>query len=543
MLFTRFWMLLLAVVAGLSLAAMALARGTYEHDRAADTAAMLGSDRRLLDEFLRRDARTRVDDLAPVSSNAQLVTLMETTIRRADDAPATIGPAITARLRELNQSLGALRGEVMIAVDPRGVVVGRTGLGEGELGANLGGLPLVQSALAGNTRDDLWEISGQAYRMAARPIILRGQYYVGAIVHGMAINDGFASTVAQLAPGASVVFFGPDGMYASFHPVPERGQRRAPAPAALVERLRDIRASEAWRTRGVTDALPAADHDAAAGVAVFAAVPGMIGAAGGGIALARATPAMSGSILPTSKEDLARVPTAPLAGLVLLLAIVGNAVIYLEFDAKRRRLARALEGLAQEGNNHLDPLQLSGFARDIAVVANDGIEALLKREVQRSSGRLRNVDELDSLLKSPEAVLGASSAAPPAAPPLPPGAASVGAPRPLPPPPNLRRPPTAAVDEDEQPTNIGSMSAAFKSSAPPPLLSDEEAAHWREVYEAFLAKKRECQEPTENLTYEKFIGTLQRHKEQLITRTGCRTVRFQVYIKDGKATLKAAPVR
>lgn len=543
MLFTRFWMLLLAVVAGLSLAAMALARGTYEHDRAADTAAMLGSDRRLLDEFLRRDARTRVDDLAPVSSNAQLVTLMETTIRRADDAPATIGPAITARLRELNQSLGALRGEVMIAVDPRGVVVGRTGLGEGELGANLGGLPLVQSALAGNTRDDLWEISGQAYRMAARPIILRGQYYVGAIVHGMAINDGFASTVAQLAPGASVVFFGPDGMYASFHPVPERGQRRAPAPAALVERLRDIRASEAWRTRGVTDALPAADHDAAAGVAVFAAVPGMIGAAGGGIALARATPAMSGSILPTSKEDLARVPTAPLAGLVLLLAIVGNAVIYLEFDAKRRRLARALEGLAQEGNNHLDPLQLSGFARDIAVVANDGIEALLKREVQRSSGRLRNVDELDSLLKSPEAVLGASSAAPPAAPPLPPGAASVGAPRPLPPPPNLRRPPTAAVDEDEQPTNIGSMSAAFKSSAPPPLLSDEEAAHWREVYEAFLAKKRECQEPTENLTYEKFIGTLQRHKEQLVTRTGCRTVRFQVYIKDGKATLKAAPVR
>ena len=63
------------------------------------------------------------------------------------------------------------------------------------------------------------------------------------------------------------------------------------------------------------------------------------------------------------------------------------------------------------------------------------------------------------------------------------------------------------------------------------------------MYEAFLAKKRECQEPTENLTYEKFVGTLQRHKEQLVTRTGCRTVRFQVYIKDGKATLKAAPVR
>ncbi len=571
MLFTRFWMLLLAVAAGLSLAAMALARGTYEHDRAGDTAAMLTSDRKLLEEFLRRDARTRVDDLAPVSSNPQLVTLMEGTVRRADDAPATIGTAITARLRELNQSLGALRGEVMIAVDPRGVVVGRTGLGEGELGANLGGLPLVQSALSGNTRDDLWEISGQAYRMAARPIISRGQYYVGAIVHGMAINDGFAGTVAQLAPGASVMFFGPDGMYASFHPVPDRGARRAPAPAALVERLRAVRQSEAWRTRGVTEALPANEHDASVGVAVFAAVPGMVGAAGGGIALARATPVMSGSVLPTSTEDLARIPSGPLAGGVVLLAILGNLFIYLEFDSKRKRLAKALEALAQDGNNHLDPLQLSGFARDLAVVANDGIDALLKREVQRSAGRLRNVNELDSLLKSPEAVLGGQAPAPPPSPmppmppmspmaplgppmpppmgaPMPPPAPMAPpVPRPMPPPPNVRRAQPVQVDEDEQPTSIAQVPAALKLSSPvPPAVGagpDDEQAHWREVYEDFLAKKRECNEPTESLTYEKFVGTLQKHKEQLIARTGCRTVRFQVYIKDGKATLKASPVR
>ncbi len=566
MLFTRFWMLLLAVAAGLSIAAMALARNTYEHDRADDTRAMLTSDRKLLDEFLRRDARTRVDDLAPVSSNPQLVTLMETAVRRADDTPATIGPGITAKLRELNQSLGALRGEVMIAVDPRGVVVGRTGLGEGELGTNLGGLPLVQSALSGNTRDDLWEIAGQAYRMAARPIISRGQYYVGAIVHGMAINDGFASTVAQLAPGASVMFFGPDGMYASFHPVPERGARRAPAPAAIVERLRTVRASDPWRTRGVTEALPANDHDPDVGVVVFAAVPGMIGAAGGGIALARATPMMSGSIFPTSKEDLARVPSLPIGGGMLALAILGNIFLYIEFDSKRKRLAQALEGLAQEGNNHLDPLQLSGFARDLAVVANDGIDALLKREVQRSAGRLRNVNELDSLLKAPEDVVGnpmqmpmppppamppmapmpplGPPMPPPGAPPMPPMAPMAPPmPRPMPPPPNVRRAQPVQIDEDEQPTSIAQVPQVLKLSPVPPALEGDEQAHWREVFEEFVARKKECNEPTESLTYEKFIGTLQKHKEQLITRTGCRTVRFQVYIKDGKATLKASPVR
>lgn len=567
MLFTRFWMLLLAVAAGLSIAAMALARNTYEHDRADDTRAMLDSDRKLVEAFLRQDARQQIDDLAPVSSDVALVPLMETANNRTSDAPAAIGPAITAKLRELNQGLGGRRGEMLIAVDRRGVVVGRTGLGEGELGVNLGGLPLVQSAISGNTRDDLWEISGQAYRMAARPIISRGQYYMGAIVHGMAINDGFVSTLARIMPGVSVMFFGPDGMYASFHPIPERGARRAPAPAALVERLRAIRASDPWRTRGFTDSLPASDHDASAGVAVFAAVPGMIGAAGGGIALARATPVMSGSIFPTSKEDLARVPSLPIGLGMVALALLGNVFLYIEFDSKRRRLAQALEGLAQEGNNHLDPLQLSGFARDLAVVANDGIDALLKREVQRSAGRLRNVNELDSLLKAPEPAAGHQTPMPmppppamppmapmpplgppmppPGAPPMPPMAPMAPPmPRPMPPPPNVRRAQPVQIDEDEQPTSIAQVPQALKLSPVPPAMGEgDEQTHWREVFEEFVARKKECNEPTESLTYEKFIGTLQKHKEQLITRTGCRTVRFQVYIKDGKATLKASPVR
>ena len=73
--------------------------------------------------------------------------------------------------------------------------------------------------------------------------------------------------------------------------------------------------------------------------------------------------------------------------------------------------------------------------------------------------------------------------------------------------------------------------------------ADDELAHWRDVYEQFVARKRECNEPTEALTYEKFAVTLQKHKEQLIAKTGARAVRFQVYIKDGKATLKAAPVK
>ena len=82
MLFSRFWMVLLALVAGASVAAMTLARKTYDHDRASDVATMVDSDRRIVEEFLRRDARTRLDDLAPLSSDTSLVSLMVTATRR-----------------------------------------------------------------------------------------------------------------------------------------------------------------------------------------------------------------------------------------------------------------------------------------------------------------------------------------------------------------------------------------------------------------------------------------------------------------------------
>ena len=52
-----------------------------------------------------------------------------------------------------------------------------------------------------------------------------------------------------------------------------------------------------------------------------------------------------------------------------------------------------------------------------------------------------------------------------------------------------------------------------------------------------------CGEPTENVTFERFVSKLRDNREQLIRRLGCKSVRFQVYVKDGRAALKATPVR
>jgi hypothetical protein len=100
------------------------------------------------------------------------------------------------------------------------------------------------------------------------------------------------------------------------------------------------------------------------------------------------------------------------------------------------------------------------------------------------------------------------------------------------------------ADEDEDKTEIAGvpeelLRAAQRDEVPE---LDEEAYH-QQIFEEFVAAKKRCGERTDNLKYERFKQTLQRNKDALIERYGCKSVRFQVYVKEGKAALKATPVR
>jgi len=63
------------------------------------------------------------------------------------------------------------------------------------------------------------------------------------------------------------------------------------------------------------------------------------------------------------------------------------------------------------------------------------------------------------------------------------------------------------------------------------------------VFTDFIEMKKQCGENTEKLTLERFGGKLRRNRATLIKRFGCKTVKFQVYVKDGKAALKATPIK
>ena len=67
--------------------------------------------------------------------------------------------------------------------------------------------------------------------------------------------------------------------------------------------------------------------------------------------------------------------------------------------------------------------------------------------------------------------------------------------------------------------------------------------YFKQIFDQFLSLKQSCNESIAGLIYEKFAEKLAKNRDDLITKTGCREVRFTVYVKDGKAALKATPVK
>jgi hypothetical protein len=68
-------------------------------------------------------------------------------------------------------------------------------------------------------------------------------------------------------------------------------------------------------------------------------------------------------------------------------------------------------------------------------------------------------------------------------------------------------------------------------------------AHYRRVYNDFVAAKARVGEAVGNLSYDGFRRKLQASEEGLIGKHGCRTVRFMVVTRGDKVTLRPQLVR
>lgn len=94
-----------------------------------------------------------------------------------------------------------------------------------------------------------------------------------------------------------------------------------------------------------------------------------------------------------------------------------------------------------------------------------------------------------------------------------------------------------------QPIGVdGPITPAPGRDTPHPGEGDGEAT-WRGVYEEFLRARSAQGEAVDGVTWDRFREKLRKNRNLLAEKYACRTVRFQVYVKDGKAALKATPVR
>lgn len=112
-----------------------------------------------------------------------------------------------------------------------------------------------------------------------------------------------------------------------------------------------------------------------------------------------------------------------------------------------------------------------------------------------------------------------------------------------PPPPAPEQP----VYQQEERTAVAAIPPellrAVARAAPAPAPASPEEQHFQEIFREFVQTRERCGEPPENLTFEKFAAKLRKNKEQLVQKYACKSVRFQVYVKEGKAALKATPVK
>jgi hypothetical protein len=93
--------------------------------------------------------------------------------------------------------------------------------------------------------------------------------------------------------------------------------------------------------------------------------------------------------------------------------------------------------------------------------------------------------------------------------------------------------------ESDEDTMLAAQRTSQSAGSPEQL----ELAEWRAVYEEFVRTKQSCSESVDGLSFEKFQTTLRKNRDSIRDRYQCERVKFTVYVKEGRASLKASPVR
>jgi hypothetical protein len=546
MLATRFWTVFLGLVIGLATFLLYLATSMYNRAGARAMGEALSSDGQVVEWYLKDDARRRSARLIQFALNADIARYLAKSSESESKVPEEARDKVLAGLRKVNAGIEPKEDafDAVFAVDQHGRVVAHLGYEQasGMADFELGGYPVVADALRGYLRDDTLVLD-RIYRVVTRPVEFDvGALPAGAIVGARIVDERFARELSSRT-GAAVAFYA-------------NGQRTSSgAPegfdtAQLDQIMSDLPTLEQdaeYREKGRSNVRVIGTM---LGVQ-YSRLPGEAWQLGAGYAVARLPASVDnplGFFQRADDKDKERA-NLPLAAIFALVA-AGVGIVFSLFEHTmplRVFRAEAIK-LAKGENDQLQPSRFRGVFRKIASDLNDGIDHALAK----GGGPRRGPADLKQVLGDiPDQPQMSAFSFPGENLPEPSSAAAAPAPKPLPSAPSNPRlpkaPPRAPAQNLDRTMEAEPEAANVVASANGELSDwgsgDAETAEWRAVYQEFVGLKQQCGESVEGFSYEKFEQTLKKNREALMNRHGARRVKFSVYIKDGKAALKASPLK
>jgi hypothetical protein len=558
MLLSRFWYVLLGLVVGALVFVLYLADSMYNRQGAKAMAEGLSADSQFVSWYLKNDARERSAHLIKFAIDGNIPKALADSSASENKVPDKARTTAMAGLNKVAASIPKDQSfDAVFLVDQYGRVVAHTGYEQanGMDDFELGGYPVVADALHGFIRDETLVLD-RVYRVVARPVEYDlGSAPAGAVVGARIIDDRFARELSERT-GAAVAFYSGGIRVASGSP---EGFDRSQLDMIIndlkgVESDADYQAKGRSSLRRINESL---------GV-VYSKLPGEAFSLGAGFVVGRNVLTLSsplGFFGAADDKDKSGAPIFIVVGIALLAMGVGLALSWLEHTKPLAAFRDDMQKLAKGQSEAMQPSKYRGVYRMIASDVNDGIDvAAAKTGGTRRAADLTQVlgdlpaepqmsafsfpGDTDSSPK-PKPAPPPAPAAGPAPPPRPPGSAPrqavvaessvtqevAEAPRRLPGKPPRAPSPAAAVA-------TAPVAAAVQQSA-----ADSQNAEWQNVFDEFAATKQRCGESLDGFTFEKFQNTLKKHRDAIVEKHGVRRVKFSVYIKEGKAALKASPIK
>ncbi len=501
---------------------------------------------------IRLEGRERLEKLASKATSSPLVKLMigvDSQSKKALDA-------LQVRVRPLMEPIEKeLTHDFFWLVDARGRVVTR--LEEADLyGDGVAGLPIVEGVLNGFSGAGLMHVNGDVVQMAAVSLVDRGRgIVVGGLVSGRRLNGKWLSELSRQVHTSIAVFF-KDNIKAGLDP----------ALSPIVESLiAGLPLQKNWQQGQTSPFRFRGDSGAYYGRAAL--FGGALGAYRAGVVAV--SPLDSGGLaLDDERVVILAAGVLALAGLGLLVSLVlawwirrrveflaqavsgmsGEGVIISGLDEKKclsefRVLARAINSLKPVANSSPTKSPATEALRELNGNDAESLNKLFD-DADRARGEVRSgagektedlSDKIVQMVTQPREK-----------------------------PPAVKGDPARTIVATAPALNAGpiQLEPELDETAPPPSLGREigedtnhtqpvtqpdtsepqnETAHFEQTWGDFIALRKELGQPTDTVNRDKFIANLAGSARRIRAKHECAHVRFTVFDKDGKATIKGAP--